>query len=155
MFREMRRKESRMNEQEAVKVLEEGLYGNLATIGEEGYPYSIPLNYVYADNAIYFHSAPEGHKLDNIKYNNRVCFGVVGTFRIIPEKFDTNYESAVVFGKACEVTDEKEKKKALLLLVEKYSKDYMEEGKKYIEKSLNRVSVFKIEIEHLTGKCGK
>lgn len=155
MFREMRRKESLMNEREAVRVLEEGLYGTLATAGEEGYPYSTPLNYVYVDNMIYFHSAPEGHKLDNIKYNCRVCFSVVGSFMIIPEKFDTNYDSVVVFGKAREVVEENEKKKALMLLIEKYSKEYMEEGMRYIEKSIKRVSVFKIEIEHLTGKCGK
>jgi len=155
MFREMRRKEKHMNEQEAVKVLEEGLYGNLATMGEEGYPYTIPLNYAYVDNTVYFHTAMEGQKLDNIKHNGRVCFSVVDTFKIMPEKFSTNYESVVVFGKASEVTDEEEKKKALLLLVEKYSKDYMEEGKKYIEKSLDRVSVVKIDIEHLTGKRGK
>jgi hypothetical protein len=155
MFKEMRRRESRMSGQEAVKVLEEGLYGNLATVGEEGYPYLTPLNYVYADNIIYFHSAPEGHKLENIKFNDRVCFSVVGRFRIIPEKFDTNYDSVVVFGKVGEVTDEEEKKKALMLLVNKYSKDYMDEGRQYIERSINRVSVFKIDIEHLTGKRGK
>lgn len=152
MFRKMRRKEKQMTEEDTIKVLKEGVYANLATISDNGYPYSVPLNYVYKDDVIYFHSATAGHKLDNIKANSKVSLSVVNYLKILPDKFNVQYNSAVVFGKASEVTDEKEKIEALKLIIEKYSKDYIEQGMQYIKKSLDRVSIFKIEIDHKTGK---
>lgn len=152
MFKEMRRKNRELSEDEARELLKGGDYGILSTAGENGYAYGIPLNYAYMENAIYFHCALEGAKLDNIAYNNKVSFCVVGKTAPLPEKFSYSFESVVAFGEARKVEGE-EKYKALLALVEKYSGAYMEKGKDYINNDAPKTAVFKISIEHITGKA--
>lgn len=152
MFKEMRRKQNKLEEVKTIELLKECEYGILSTVGENGYSYGVPLNYVYINNSIYFHCALEGHKLDNIKNNNKVSFCVVGDTCVLPEKFDTKFKSAIIFGIANEVFDE-EKNTAFLELINKYSPDYIEEGKKYIEHSSRAAKVIKISIEHISGKA--
>ena len=155
MFREMRRMDKAMNHEAAIELLHNCEYGTLSTIGSDGYPYGVPLNYAYKDNAIYFHCATEGHKLDNIVENSKVSLCVVGDTELIPEKFSTKYESVIVFGRANLVTDDNEKKAALLILIEKYAPDYTESGKKYISNDFNKTKVVRINIDHITGKKAK
>lgn len=154
MFRDMRKKERMLPPEEAADLLERGSYGVLSTTGEDGYAYGVPLSYAYLDNSIYFHCALEGQKLDNIKNNDLVSFCVVGDTRPIPDKFSMEYESVILFGRASEVQGD-EKEKALLALVEKYSKEYITEGIEYIGRSKDKTAVIKIEIEHITGKARK
>ena len=151
MFRKLRRKEKQMPEQEAFEVLKNGREGVLATLGADGYPYAVPLNYAFHDGNIYFHCAKTGHKIDNLAHHARVSFCVVGDAEIIPEKFSTRFTSVIVFGTAAEVFDD-EKAAGLLALVQRYSGEYVEEGKKYIASDMNKTKVFKIEIERITGK---
>ncbi|MEF9992754.1 MAG: pyridoxamine 5'-phosphate oxidase family protein [Romboutsia sp.] len=99
MFREMRKKSREISRDESIELLKNTNHGVLSTIGENGYPYGITLNHVYANNAIYFHCAKKGQKIDNILYNNKVSFCVAGEYTIRPEKFDTLYIRVVVFGK--------------------------------------------------------
>ena len=148
----MRRKDREMDLQQTAELLDKGEYGILATIDADGQPYTTPLSYVYADNCIYFHCATEGHKLDNIKNNNIVSFCVVGRTKVLQEKFTTNYESAIVLGSASEIFGN-EKEKALLLLVRKYSPEFIKEGVDYISKAADKTCVIKIEIQQLTGKA--
>lgn len=154
MHRNVRRKDRELSVESAARLLAEGEYGVLATAGMDGQAYGIPLNYVYKNNCLYFHCAPEGHKLDNIRANNKVSFCVVGRARVLPEKFTTAYESAVAFGTASEVQGS-EKVEAMLSLLEKYSSDFMEEGKKTIDKYIKMTTVIKIDINHITGKARK
>lgn len=147
----MRRKDKEIRKEQSIEILEKCEYGVLSTVGENGYAYGVPLNYVYIDNKIYFHCAKSGHKLDNINYNDRVSFCVVGETELLPDKFDTKYESVIVFGKAEEV-DEEEKYSALMEMLKKYSKDFLEKGKKYIENAGSQTRVIRIDIEHMTGK---
>ncbi|CEO28886.1 pyridoxamine 5'-phosphate oxidase family protein [Paraclostridium sordellii] len=151
MFKEMRRKKRELELNDIEKILENGEYGNLATVSENGYPYSLPISYVYYDDSIYFHCAKKGHKLDNIVYNKKVSFSVVGDTEVLPDKFSTKYESVIIFGEAVEVYKE-EKEIVLLKLIEKYSKDFLEEGKKYISKAKDATNIVKIKIIHITGK---
>ena len=155
MFRELRRKEKRMPDAEALKILKEADFGTLATMGQDGYPYATPLNFVFHENAIYFHSAKEGHKLDNIAFIPRVCFSLVGYHKLMAEKFDTEYESVAVFGKAAQVIDEEEKHKALLLLVEKYSDAWRMQGLEIIDNGNCGAYVYRIDIQRMTGKIGR
>ncbi len=155
MFKEMRRKEKQLSSNDTVKIIMNAEFGNLATLGQDGYPYAVPLNYAYENGAIYVHSAKAGNKLENILQHNKVCFSIVGYSKLLPEKFDTEYDSAVIYGRAVEVTDEAEKKQALALLIEKYSGGYLEQGMAYIEKSNKATAVIKIEIEKMTGKRGR
>lgn len=152
MFREMRKKERELNNIEAVEILKKCDYGILSTVDEYGYPYGVPVSYVYANNSIYFHCAVEGHKLDNILNNNKVSFCVVGETCILPGKFSTKYESVIAFGKAAEIFGD-EKDAILFEIIKKYSKDYLNEGKEYIKKASIKTKVIKIDIEHMSGKA--
>ena len=116
MFREMRKKERALGMEESEEILKNNTYGILSTVGPDGQPYGLPLSYAYRDNAIYFHCAVEGQKLDNLEANNRVSFCVVGQTCTLPEKFSTIYESVIAFGEVSELTGE-EKDQALLELV--------------------------------------
>ncbi|SFL99942.1 pyridoxamine 5'-phosphate oxidase family protein [Pelosinus propionicus] len=155
MFIEMRQKKKSMSEEDTIKVLMETEFGSLACICANGFPYVVPLNFVYENGAIYFHSAHTGHKIDNIKNNAKVSFSAVSYINLVPKNFDTEYDSAVIFGTAVEITDEIEKRQALVSLIKKYSNEYFEKGMAYITKSMHTAAVYKIEIEHMTGKRGR
>lgn len=148
----MRRQDKKLAQEEAYELLNSCDYGVLSTMGEDGYPYGIPLNYVYYDNCIYFHCANEGHKLDNIFYNRNISFCVVDNVKVIPDDFSTKFRSAIIFGKAKKVIDQDEKKDSLIQILEKYSKDFMKSGEQYLEAMWDRTTVIKIEIEHMTAK---
>lgn len=154
MFKEIRRKDRELTQDEAYELLNNCEYGILSTMGPNGYPYGVPLNYACSNDSIYFHCAVEGHKLENIENNSNVSFCVVNDTQIIPDKFATKYRSAVIFGKAKEVFGE-EKKEGLLLLLNKYSSEFMETGQRYIDQMWEKARVFKIEIEHITAKGRK
>ncbi|WP_195431007.1 pyridoxamine 5'-phosphate oxidase family protein [Clostridium sp. D46t1_190503_E9] len=152
MFKEIRRKDRKIETSEAIDILKKCEYGILSTVDENGYPYGVPLSYVYANNAIYFHSAVEGHKLENIKNNDKVSFCVVGQTDLLPDKFSTKYESVIIFGRAKEVFQD-EKNEAFLELINKYSKDYIEKGKGYIKNASAKTKVIKLSIDYISGKA--
>ena len=151
MFREMRRKDRRIDDKEAAAILEAGQYGVLSICGSNGYAYGVPLSYVYKEGSIYFHSATEGQKLDEINYNNKVSFCVVGKTTPLPKDFAVNYESVIAFGRAKELFDT-EKQAALEDIIAKYAADYTAEGLVYIRKAFAATKIIKIEIDHITGK---
>ncbi len=150
----MIKKEKKMNDDDTFRILEKGSYGVLGTVTPEGAPYGIPLNYCTVDGNIYFHSATEGKKPDCFKNNNRVSFCVVTRSKVIPEKFDTDFESCIVEGVIDEVSGE-EKFKGLKSLIEKYSEDFFEEGLKFIKKPDKKTKVFRIKIEEISGKASR
>ena len=152
MFREMRRKDREIKNNEINEILVNSDYGILSTISRNGYPYGVPISYVYINDSIYFHCAAEGHKLDNILNNSRVSFCVVGQASALPEAFSVKYESVILFGIANEVFDD-EKNTALLEILKKYSPGYIEKGKDYIKNKNKATRVIKISIEHCTGKA--
>lgn len=155
MFREMRRKNQSLNEDDCVRILENTSSGVLAVLGDKNYPYTVPLNFAYKDNKIYFHCATNGHKLDSIRKNNKVSFCVVDKEEVIPDKFTTDYKSVIIFGKARIIEDNGEKAKTILYLCEKYSPDQKDSWQKTITNSINRFSIVEIDIEHISGKQSK
>lgn len=150
-MKKLRRQDKQMSSVDVARLLTQAEYGVLSTAGEDGQPYGMPLNYVFKENAIYFHCALIGHKLDNIEKNPKVSFCVVGDVEVLPAEFSTNFVSAVVSGVASEVQGN-ERYNALEWLLEKYSSNFMEEGKKYIEKLDKATKVIKIEVQHMSGK---
>ena len=150
-MRKMRRKDKEIGTDEAIRFLAGCEYGVLSTVDNDGQPYGVPLNYAYKENCIYFHCSLTGHKIDNIDNNPKVSFCAVGNTKVLPSEFATDYVSAVVFGVASEVRGT-ERYNALVLLLEKFSPDFMEEGKKYIEKYDKATKVIKIDIQHISGK---
>lgn len=151
MFREMRRKEKALTQVEVENILSNSEYGFISTLGENGYPCIVPISYVYYKNSIFFHCAAEGQKLDNIKQNDKVSFSIATDTKVLPERFSTKYRSVVIYGRASEVEGEL-KDEALTELIHKYSKDFYEEGLKYIEKAKHKTKVVRINIENMTGK---
>ena len=151
-MKNIRRKDRQIQNDEAISLLENCDYGVLSTIGSDNQPYGVPLNYVYKDNSIYFHSAIIGHKIENLESNSKVSFCVVGHTKILPDKFSTEYESAVVFGTAT-IAQGEDRQNALLLLLKKYSPEHIPEGKEVIQKQDKATKVIRIEIEHMTGKA--
>ncbi|MDT8336350.1 MAG: pyridoxamine 5'-phosphate oxidase family protein [Candidatus Izemoplasmatales bacterium] len=151
MFREMRRKDKLMTDLDTLALLSKGQEGVLGTIGDNGYPYTVVVNYVYYHDKIYFHCAKEGYKLNNIKKNPKVSFSVYDNVEVIGKELNTKYQSLVLFGKA-KVIDTTEQ--ILMELIKKYSDLPNEIAKEMIAKEINITAVVEIEIEHITGKAG-
>jgi nitroimidazol reductase NimA-like FMN-containing flavoprotein (pyridoxamine 5'-phosphate oxidase superfamily) len=152
MIKELRRTDRGTTESEARELLERGEYGVLSTVSADGAPYGVPLSYCVIDNAVYFHCALEGHKLENIAANSRVSFCVVGATEVLPEKFSTRYESVIISGRVVEVFDA-EKQRALEGLVDKYSTEFRQAGLRYIASDSHRTRVFRITIDAASGKA--
>ena len=149
----MRRKDREKDAAFALEVMRDCEYATLATINTDGTPYCIPISPVIMGNTIYFHCALEGQKLTNINSNSAVCISAVRHTKLLPEIFSTEYESAVATGKCSIISDDDEKTTALMLICEKYAKDFMSHASKEIAKQLNRLCICKIEIEKITGKA--
>jgi len=151
---EMRRKDRAISEEEAKHVLINGEYGILSTLSENGEPYGVPLSYCVVEDSIYFHCAVEGKKLEHFNHNKLVSFCVVGKTEVLPKKFSTKYESIIISGNIEEVFDI-EKQIGMEGLIHKYSPDHFEKGLKYISAENNETKVFKITVNHISGKARK
>lgn len=147
----MRRKDREIFNEDIEEILMHGEYGTLSTISDDGYPYIVPLSYIYYDKCIYFHCAKDGYKLQNIKRNNKISFCIVTDTEVIASEFSTKYKSVIVFGIASEVIDDL-KETILIKFIDKYSHNFLAEGKKYIDKAKDHTKIFKIDIQHMTGK---
>ena len=98
MFREMRRIKQALSKEESIQILEKGTSGVLALSGDDGYPYAVPISYVYADSRLYFHSAKCGHKIDAILKCPKASFCVIEQDVVVPEKYTTFFRSVIAFG---------------------------------------------------------
>ena len=152
MFREMKRKERQLSTELTEKILTECTNGVLSVIGDDGYPYGVPVSYAYSDGKIFFHCAKEGHKVDAIKNNPKVSFTVIAQDDVIPEKYGTDFASVIVFGKASFVEDPEEMLQSHIHIIEKYSNEYYDGGIEYFNKAKAAMRMVKIDIEHITGK---
>ncbi|MBP1924744.1 nitroimidazol reductase NimA-like FMN-containing flavoprotein (pyridoxamine 5'-phosphate oxidase superfamily) [Sedimentibacter acidaminivorans] len=154
MFKEMRRSDKMLSNEEMLDIMKTTEFGILSTIGKNGFPYGVPVNFVYKDNYIYFHAALTGHKLENISFNNKVSFCVVKDVELIPDDFNTKFKSVIAFGEVEEVSEDK-KNEIFILILEKFSKDFMKPGIEYVKKSGSSAKIFAIKIEHITAKGKK
>lgn len=146
----MRRKDRQLSTEEAYRLLEKGEWGVLSTFDGE-YPYGVPVNYVFLNNSVYFHCAPNGYKIDNIKSFEKVCFTVVLKSQVIPSELRTDYASVILFGRA-QIVEGQERTDALLALGKRFAKEYMDEVKREIEK-LPKTTIVAIRIEEITAKA--
>ncbi len=152
MFREMKRKERQLSTELTEKILNKCTSGVLSVIGDDGYPYGVPVSYAYSDGRIFFHCAKEGHKVDAIKNNPKVSFTVIAQDDVIPEKYGTDFASVIAFGKASFVEDPEEMLWSHISIIEKYSNEYYDGGIEYFNKAKAAMRMVKIDIEHITGK---
>jgi nitroimidazol reductase NimA-like FMN-containing flavoprotein (pyridoxamine 5'-phosphate oxidase superfamily) len=123
----------------------------MACLGDEGYPYAVPLNYVYSGGRIYFHSAKEGHKIEAIAANPKVSFAVIDEDTIVSAEYTSYFRSVIAFGTA-RVVEGEERWTAFTALVEKYSGDRPEDEKRKEIDECTRAHIVAIDIEHITGK---
>lgn len=158
MFREMRRIRQLMSSERASEVLSRCSNGVLACMGDEDYPYAVPLNYVWHDGHIYFHSAKAGHKIDAIIKTPKVSFAVIDEDKIVSEEYTSYFRSVVIFGRARMVKHDSgsgEWTAAFRALVEKYSGDRPEDEKATEIAKCERSHIIAIDVDHVTGKEAK
>lgn len=151
MFREMRRKKQKLTEKQCLDILKRAKTATLALDGDDGYPYSVPINFVYEDGKIYFHGAKEGHKIDAIKNNPKVSMSIIDQEDVIEEELTTYFKSVILFGKARILQDEDEIYHAIETLGLKYTEDDIA-VRKEINKEWDILCCVEITIEHLSGK---
>ena len=151
-FREMRRKRQPLSDEESYAILQKATSGTLALLGDGGYPYAVPISYVYSEGKLYFHSALSGHKVDAIRSCDWASFCVVAQDDVKPALYTTFFRSVIAFGRIHIVDDEAEKLAAARLLGNRYNPHQDEALQKELENGLARMLVIRLDIEHLTGK---
>lgn len=147
----MRRNKQLLSQEDTLAVLARCTNGVLACIGDDDYPYAVPLSYVYFNGKIYFHSAKAGHKIDAITKNPKVSFSVIDKDTIVSQEYTTYFRSVIAFGKA-RIIEGDEWATAFKALVEKYSGDQPADAKAKEISGCARSTLIAIDIEHLTGK---
>ena len=156
VFRPMRRSRQQISKEECIRVLTEEKRGVLSVLGDNGYPYGIPMNHWYdpEEGKLYFHGAKVGHKIDAVKRSNKVSYCVYDAGCRKEGEWALNVKSVVVFGRIRTVSD---KKKRLLIgesLLRKFTDDeaYIQ---KEIRDALPRAQCLELTIDHMTGKLVK
>ena len=142
MFREMRLKDQALSRAEIEDILAKTTHGTLALNGDDGYPYSVPVNFVYSDGKIYF---------DCMSRDDKVSFSVVGMEDVKSDKFTSDFSSVIIFGRVKILKEREEKLQVMYKMVGKFSPDHMEGGRKYAENGCEACG-YEITIEHMTGK---
>lgn len=150
-FRPMRRFKQQMTNEACIALLQKAPRGVLAVLGDSGYPYTVPLDFVYADGKIYFHCAKEGHKLDAIRACDKVSFCVLSEGVKEPDSWWYHFESVVCFGRMRIVEDPAHKNAFLRLLGAKYFPQSYDIDADMAQDAPNAF-VLELQIEHLSGK---
>ena len=156
MFREMRRHRQQLPDDVALEVLQSATSGVLSVMGDDGYPYGVPLSHSYKDGKLYFHSAVEGHKIDAIRNCDKACFTVIAGDDVKYDgSFTTHFTSVICFGRIRILEGDEVSRAAHMILGEKFEGDLHAEWIESMEKDLHRMLMIEFEIEHMTGKEAK
>lgn len=152
-FRKMRRFKQELSREECLAILKNEKRGVLSIMGDDGYPYGIPLNHLYSeeDGRLYFHGAKAGKKLDSIALNNKASFCVYDSGYLRPGEWALNIKSVIVFGSIQIVKDENKAREICTELVRKFTDDeeYLENEMK---NAFSRVLCLELIPEHISGK---
>jgi hypothetical protein len=133
--------------------------GRIATLNKDGYPYVLPMHFVYDNTKIYLHGLPKGQKIDNIKANPKVCFEIDEMISLISEGIEdpydvnTEFNSIILYGTASIVDDFDEKRVGLSKIVEKFTPHLME--KELPVPMINGTAVIRIDIVKCIGRYYK
>jgi len=149
----MRRKDKEIKDKNVIESIIKRATVCRIALSESNVPYIVPLSFGYKDNCLYFHSAPQGRKIDIIKQNNNVSFELDIDCELVKKQEDPcswsmKYSSVIGFGKAFFIEDSAEKRKALNIIVGHYSDNSYE----YPVNEINKVAIIKLEIDSMTGK---
>ena len=160
MFPLMRRRRQEIDPADILELLRAGDYGILAVHGNDDYPYTIPINYIFLEDgldgsaekgAFYFHCALDGHKMVAARRDPRASFCVVERHDVVPERFATTYRSVVAFGKL-RIVNQDEMHDAVYKLTKRFDPAAHETILAEIEKDGPRCAVLELKVEHVTGK---
>lgn len=146
MFKEMRKIDRIIDKDEMKIILKSGEYGILSTINKNGFPYGVPVNYVYNNENIYI-STTLGNKIENIEENNKVSFCIINVAQELSDDYSTYYESVIVYGFA-NIIKGVERDRAISLISSKYSNFRL-------DRDNDDLIIIKIKIEQETGKLRK
>ena len=152
MFRKMRRFKQQLAEDECIEILKNSTSGVLGLLGDDDYPYTVPVSHVYKDGKLYFHGAKTGHKNDAAASHEKVSYCVIEKDDVVQERVTTYYRSVICFGRIRIIEDQDEKMKAALMIGERFAPDNKEGYMNEIDKLFKVMTVFEITIEHMTGK---
>lgn len=152
-FREMRRKKQALSQQEVEDIFYKGTSGVLALLGDNDYPYAVPISYVYDGEKIYFHSAKSGHKIDAIRRTAKASFCVVDKDLVVPEEYTTYFRSVIAFGRIRVIEDDSEKRAAVEKLAIKYVPEDTAANRDHaINREWKPLCMLEMTIDHITGK---
>ena len=151
MFRELVRKKQKLSINECNEVLRQEVRGVLALNGEDGYPYSVPINFYFDEenNKIYFHSGKTGYKIDAINVSNKASFCVYDKGYHKDGHWSLNIKSVIIFGRIHKVNEWSDE------LMIKFCKRFTDDAEyiySEIEKFKSNTLILCLEIEHITGK---
>ncbi|MBR3965125.1 MAG: pyridoxamine 5'-phosphate oxidase family protein [Clostridia bacterium] len=151
MFRELARKKQALSQEECIDILKREPRGVLSVLGDDGYPYGMPMNFLYDNGKIYFHSGKKGHKVDAISRENKVSFCVFDDGYRNEGEWALNISSVIVFGKIRVIEDVDQTVDICRRLSLKFTDDL-----DYIEKEIASFAkatlCFELTPEHITGK---
>ena len=180
-FRKMRRSAQELGHDACLEMIRRATSGVLSVAGDDGYPYGVPMSFVYVDGQdfdaaadgpetpdsgvaaptghqnlvgrFYFHCAKTGHKIDAIRACDKACFTIVDMDDVVADEFTTYFKSVIAFGHIRIIEDEEEKLRTIRILTDKYSPDEKEEKKKHeISRELPAFVMLELTVEHMTGK---
>lgn len=151
MFREMLRKKQQLSQKECDEILKKELRGVLSVLGDDGYPYGMPLNHYYCDGKLYFHGGRKGHKIDAMRRCGKASFCVYDQGFRREGEWALNIKSVIVFGHIEFVEDQETINRLSAELSRKFTDDetYIREE---IARSGERTLMFALIPEHITGK---
>ena len=153
VFREMRRKKQVLSQKEVEGILHKGTSGVLALLGDNDYPYAVPISYVYDDGKIYFHSAKSGHKIDAIQKAAKASFCVIDEDLVVPEEYTTYFRSVIAFGRIQIIENDSEKRAAIEKLAIKYAPEDTAASRDHaINREWKPLCMLEMKIDHITGK---
>ncbi|MBQ7084146.1 MAG: pyridoxamine 5'-phosphate oxidase family protein [Anaerotignum sp.] len=153
MFRPMVRKKQQITEAECIEILKKEPRGVLSVLGDEGYPYGLPIDHWYCeeDGNLYFHSGMKGHKVDAMKKHDKASFCVFDEGYRREGEWALNIRSVIVFGRIQIMEDQEKAMEIVRKLSYKYTSDTEFIEKEILQSGVHTL-VFALVPEHMTGK---
>lgn len=165
-FRKMRRFKQELDHETCVEIINRATSGVLSVFGDGGYPYGVPLSYVYVNGetekgeagftgraVFYFHCAKTGHKIDALRACDKACFTIIDRDDVVADEFTTYFRSVVAFGHAKILETREEMMPAIQLLAKRYSPDESEDSRNHeIEREFPGLAMIEFTVDHMTGK---
>lgn len=169
-FRKMRRFKQELDHETCLEMINRATSGVLSVLGDEGYPYGVPLGFVYVDGGgqndgdpgqsepdcvgkFYFHCAKVGHKIDAVRNYDKACFTIIDRDDVVSDEFTTYFRSLIAFGRVKILESQDEIMEAIQLLAKRYSPDESEESRNHeINREFAGLAMIELDVEHMTGK---